>query len=252
LKQKTALLLPDSFAITHATDDAGNIDGYIITGATKTINNDEDLFIMEIELDGGNPTTLTIGEDLIQRGAAIDNTTDGGYIITGSTELSENLVHALLIKLNNNLEEEWSRTFGKPDVSVLEISIAEGFDVMATKDGGYVLTGTRGNFTEQQTYIVKTNSQGNIFTNFIKGRVFRSSGGVGIEGWVVEARGLMGSNYYGTTDANGNYCILVDGDEYDVDLSLPNDYWNSNFSYDVFVTAFDTLENVDFPIFSQS
>ena len=165
-----------------------------------------------------------------------------------STELSANQVHALLIKVNNNLQEEWSRTFGVQDASI--ISLSEGFGVQAIKDGEYVVTGYRGDFTEQQTYIVKTDSQGDIFTNVIKGRVFRSSGNVGIEGWVVEARGQNGANYYATTDATGNYCMLVDSDNYQVDLSLPNNYWNSNFGpVNVVVVAYDTLENVDFPVF---
>ncbi|MEM8909594.1 MAG: hypothetical protein AAGD05_17230, partial [Bacteroidota bacterium] len=121
----------------------------------------------------------------------------------------------------------------------------------ATDEGGYILTGYRGDVNNPQTYLVKTDSEGEITTNVIKGRVFRSGPNTGIKDWIVKAEGQNnGITYYGTTDANGNYCILLNADEYSVDLSLPNEYWNSNFGpINVTVLAFDTLDNVDFPVF---
>ena len=60
----------------------------------------------------------------------IQQTIDGGYIITGS--VPSDLV---LIKTDENGNEQWSKTFGGESGDV-------GYSVQQTTDGGYIITGS--------------------------------------------------------------------------------------------------------------
>ncbi len=212
-------------SIAFRTDEDGIPDGFIITGYINTLSNGKDLYIHEIDFSGNQGSTRSIGGPNLQEGKSIANASDGGYIITGPAEASDGQsIVALLLKVDNNLDEEWSKTFGSQSN---DIPVTEGFGVNTTADGGYVLTGSwtdNGLVGARFVYIVKTNKEGEIFTNFINGRVYNNTNDEGIQDWIVEAES-DGIYHYGTTDENGNYSILVAPGIYNVKLQKPNDYW---------------------------
>lgn len=94
---------------------------------------------------------------------------DGGYIIVGSlfhedeyeVSWSKRRVHAesfdfWLLKLNQNGEEEWTRTYGGNDAD-------DAFAVEPTSDGGYVLIGRSSSFPGTRNYAalhIKTDANG--------------------------------------------------------------------------------------------
>ena len=90
-------------------------------------------------------------------GFSVQQTDDGGYIITGKTEYS-NESDILLIKTDVNGNELWTKTFGG-------VGDESGSSVQQTNDGGYIITGytlnSFGLVGESYIYLVKTDGSGN-------------------------------------------------------------------------------------------
>ena len=108
---------------------------------------DEKYFIEFTNLFGG-------GRDDV--GCSVQQTTDGGYIITGYLSNIESGFDVLLIKIDGEVNEEWNKTFGGSDDDY-------GYSVKQTTDGGYVLTGYSQSFGsgESDVWLIKTDGQGN-------------------------------------------------------------------------------------------
>jgi hypothetical protein len=90
-------------------------------------------------------------------GFSVQQTTDGGYVIAGTTWHSELYnCDAYLIKTDIHGDTQWTRTFGGAGND-------EAYSVRQTTDGGYVLAGYIDSLAAggKNVYLVKTNSQGN-------------------------------------------------------------------------------------------
>ena len=83
---------------------------------------------------------------------AVQQTSDGGYIITGDIYTSPHS-KMWLIKTNMNGDTLWTRKFGNP--------YGNGQSVRQTNDGGYIITGNfyQNNFSVA-VVLIKTNSSG--------------------------------------------------------------------------------------------
>lgn len=82
------------------------------------------------------------------------NTSDGGFVVVGSTSSFGNGLQAYISKLDKDGNLEWERNFG----GVLEDGAVA---VTATSDGGYVFCGSTTNAGfESDAYFVKVNAEG--------------------------------------------------------------------------------------------
>ncbi len=110
-------------------------DGYIVTGFTESRGSgSRDLWLIETDIDGGQRWDKTFGGADDDGGWSIQKTTDG-YIIAGYTgSKGAGDQDAWLIKVDQNGEAVWDKTFGGPG-----FDLARSFQ--ETKDGGYVLIG---------------------------------------------------------------------------------------------------------------
>ena len=139
-----------------------NDGGYVIVGFTDnnpTVNNSSVYFIK----------TNSFGDTLVTRkyhasntgfndyGYSVQQTSDGGFIMVGYTQL-ENPYGAYLIKLKANFDTAWTKSYGGP----LGIS---GNYVQQTNDGGYIFTGYYNDSTGAFALLIKTDSLGDtLFT----------------------------------------------------------------------------------------
>ena len=141
--------------------------GYIITGYTASQGaGNEDVWLIKIHPDGAIEWQKTYGDLSDNRGYSVQETTDGGYIIAGSTGGAPSM-DVLLIKTNCKGEIQFQKTYGD------KLADDHGLSVRQTFDGGYIIVGY-GYFPVipyDEFIVLKTDSQGSLIWNTTFGGV---------------------------------------------------------------------------------
>ena len=118
-------------------------------------------FLCFAACDKGNEATSIekfYGGDKMDTGECIQISSDGGFIIAGSTESSgAGSSDAYLIKINDSGRRLWSKTYGG--------EYDEGAScVRQTVDGGYIIAGYKNSpgILDANAYLIKTDKDGNM------------------------------------------------------------------------------------------
>ena len=134
--------------------------GYILSGHSGSFS-DPYIFLLKISSSGQEEWVNYFGEDDNELGLfnfkiSIQQTTDGGYILLTTKDTTGGLgsggYDVLLLKLDSNGEEQWSKTFGSDDQSEI------GRSIQQTTDNGYIFTGQ---YSNSHIWLVKTDENGN-------------------------------------------------------------------------------------------
>ncbi len=148
------------------TDDMGycvietSDGGYAITG-TKWFgdNGNTDVWLIKTDENGEEIWNSTFGGIYSDYGYSVAQTSDGGYIITGSFGSGLVMDYDLwLIKTDSNGDHEWNKTFSG------EFTGDNGRCVMQTPDDGYLVVGTTGMgiMGNPDVWLIKTNETGDL------------------------------------------------------------------------------------------
>lgn len=130
--------------------------GYIITGRTEHANGNKDVYLMKTDVNGDSLWTKTYGGTSVDFGLFVQQTSDGGFIITGATESYGNGGRDVyLIKTDINGDSLWTKTFGGTAFDI-------GNCVQQTTDGGYIIVGGTNSFGNgnRDAYLIKTDGNG--------------------------------------------------------------------------------------------
>jgi hypothetical protein len=130
--------------------------GYIIGGITDSIAGDSsDVYLIKTNSIGTILWTKTYGGIGDDEGYSVQQTTDGGYIITGETSsFGAGGYDVYLIKTDSIGDTLWTKTYGGPGDD-------EGFCVKQTSDGGFIIAGeTAFGVGHSNAYLIKTDSIG--------------------------------------------------------------------------------------------
>jgi hypothetical protein len=141
-----------------------NDGGYVIIGITKSfVSEKNDYWIIKTDVDGNEIWNVTVGGIGWDVGLDIQQTNDGGFILTGIKDVSPTGSHQVdvgLEKIDSNGNLEWEKTFGS--VSRRQ---DQGFSVKQATDGGYIVTGVidadSDSVENGDLWIIKTDNKGN-------------------------------------------------------------------------------------------
>ena len=172
--------------------------GYIMTGVTNSFGNGNTVYLVKTDGSGNEQWSKTFDESWDDYGFSVQQTNDGGYVITGWTYFGNGYFDVFLIKTDGNGNEQWNKTFGG-------IENDYGNSVKQTNDGGYILCGTTISFGIDETedvYLIKTDGSGNEMWSQTYGGVDED------QGWSVDVTLDGGYIISGTTESFS----IVNGD----------------------------------------
>jgi hypothetical protein len=169
-------------SIQHTMDN-----GYILIGSTDSDNSGDvgpnhgasDIWVVKLNPAGGIQWQKVLGGKGFEAGRSIDQMTDGGYILTGTTE-SDNSGNVgsnhggsdiWVVKLNPAGDIQWQKVLGGSDRE-------ESFSIRRTNGGASILTGTTdsdntgdmgSNHGGSDIWVVKLNPAGAILWQKVLG-----------------------------------------------------------------------------------
>jgi len=114
-----------------------NDGGYMIVGSTNSFSTgDTDIYFVKTDSLGNEQWNQTFGGGSGEMGLGVQQTIDGGYIITGHTEsYGSGDWDVCLLKTNSLGSEQWNQIIGGNDDDY-------SYSVQQTCDGGYIIAGS--------------------------------------------------------------------------------------------------------------
>jgi hypothetical protein len=193
--------------------------GYIVAARSELVSHgDYDYWVVKLDSDGEIKWQKSLGGSKEEWAESIQPTTDGGYIVVGTSSSNDGDVSGnhgkkdyWIVKLNPAGELIWQRSYGGS-------SDDKAFSIQQTLDGGYIVAGSSesndgdvsGNHGSRDAWIIKLNSEGELIWQ-------RSLGG-----------SQSDSAHFIQQTTDEGYIVAGDTNSFDGDVSVNfgnEDYW---------------------------
>jgi hypothetical protein len=139
------------------TDDGG----YWIAGSTDGYSGTDDFWAIRTDENGDTLWTKVYGGDNQDFASGGIQTSDGGFIITGSTNsFGAGGDDVYVVKTDSNGIELWSKTYGTDEMDY-------GNDIQECDDGGYIIAGAVNGY--QDGFLIRTDVNGDTLWTRIFG-----------------------------------------------------------------------------------
>jgi len=211
--------------------------GYIIVGSTDSFGKGmNDIYLIKTDKYGNVQWNKTYGGSGEDFGIFVQQTPDGGYIVTGNTySYGNNDCTIFLLKTNMNGDTQWFKTY----------SGGIGNCVIVSSDGGYVVTGYTGTNTSEEVGLVfKTDTSGNIvwqklYNDSSIGYDIKqtSDGGYVFVGQVDTHKDTNGNLVTGSQGLSAISLIKTD--------ALGNQIWNKTFASNRYEWGYGVCQTTD-------
>ena len=216
-------LIVNNFLIYHKTfgSENSNEAGYSILQKPDSSfvilgSIDNDILLVKADRYGNTHWSQTYGGSQLDQAYHIAQTSDGGFIISGSTEsFGFGGSDIRLTKTDPNGLIEWNKYLGSNYNE-------HGGQVLLSEDGGYIVVGNRdfGENRGQDIWLIKTNSQGDtIWTKTFGGTA--SENGVDILDTEDNGYIILGNKTTISNEDTDIYIIKLD--------SIGNEQWSQNY-----------------------
>jgi len=203
--------------------------GFIICGTIEDFSSDSDgneIILIKTDVNGVEEWSQIFGGDNDLNGYSVEQTLDGGYIISVIQYIIQGEL-LLLLKTDNNGNEQWTQTFNHSNYSYGYNGV---YSVKQTDDEGYVFVGYRrflhdnnyGLNTTNDLLIVKTDDNGNEeWVTIVGGPItpnnnlgdgsydYPNERGFHIENTVEGGYIISGSKYSFDTSSNSIYVVKL-------------------------------------------
>ena len=185
----------------------------VLTATGTKINNENLTMYQPL-----NRWSKTYGGDMIDWGNCIQQTSDGGYIISGTYQRNAWSLwycYFYLLKIDASGNEQWYKKYGTYDRENVAQSIRQ------TSDGGYILVGYSGIPQNMELYLAKTDSNGNILWDRTFGKIDSFDAGRCVEQTSDGGYIIVGETGAYGDEAQNVWLIKVD--------TNGNEQWNKTF-----------------------
>jgi len=133
--------------------------GFFVTGYTQSFGaGGADIWVLKLDQNGFEQWQRTYGGSNSEGAYSGQQTSDGGYIIVGSTySYGAGNSDIIVIKLSSTASIEWQKTYGGSGNDY-------GYSIQQTTDGGYIVAGVTYTYGAGagDFWILKLNSSGNV------------------------------------------------------------------------------------------
>lgn len=246
----------EDFEYAHDLVRTNANDGFVLAGFRQPgSGGDIEAFLMRIDDDGNTVQTGFFDNDNADKALAIVQA-DGGYAISGYSEISSIEVDLLFALFNESLVLQASNLINTNFNNF-------GTDLTKRFDDGFAIVGYNAELLGffNNVTLVRTSNAGVTYNNLIEGRVVFDEDlncvvsplDSPLEDWIVEVTDENeGRKFYGSTDADGRFSITVDSGNFTLRLTEKNKNWDIAFCDDPIITTtfsgeYDTLV-YNFPI----
>jgi hypothetical protein len=174
-------------------------EGYVVGGTSRSAETWNDFYLAKVDPLGDILWEMTYGDSTDQDAYCLQQTSDGGYVMVGTT-----VSDIYLLKTDSLGNTLWDRAYGGSRDDA-------GYSVRQTPDGGYIIVGETwpSSVDTSDIFIIKTDSLGNAHWTKRYGGI-HDDGGSSVDLAADGGYIITGATYSFGADNSDVYLIKID------------------------------------------